>query len=89
MSTNTRPGLVLHLAGTSQPLHVALDASEAENLTETLAELLSSGGIRALTTADGNRFVVNFAHVATAHIELSRSDAHAYGAPDRGAGFQG
>lgn len=87
MSTNSKPGLVLHLAGANQPLHIALDSAEAEVLVESLVDLLSAGQTRSLTTADGNRFTVNFAHVATAHIEQSRSDANAYGAPTRGTGF--
>lgn len=82
-----KPGLVLHIVGTSQPLHVAVSPDEAETLTQRLPELLSSGEPRSLSTADGGRFVVNFAHVAAAHIESTRSDAHAYGSPARSTGF--
>lgn len=85
--TELKPALVLHLVGAGQPLHVALDVTEAESLTERLPDLMSSGAPASLTTADGAVFAVNFAHVATAHVESSRSDAHAYGAPSRGAGF--
>ena len=82
-----KPALVLHLAGAPQPLHVALDAEEASTLTERLPGLMSSGEPVALSTADGTVFVVNFTHVATAHIESTRSDSNAYGAPSRGTGF--
>lgn len=84
-----RPGLVLHLAGVDQPLHIALASSEADALRDVLADLMANGETKSLATADGGSFAVNFAHVATAHIELSRSDAHAYGAPSRGTGFRG
>ena len=82
-----KPALVLHLVGASQPLHVALTSDEAEALESQLAELMTSGQTRALTTADGRSFAVNFSHVATAHVEENRSDAHAYGATSRGTGF--
>ncbi len=82
-----KPGLVLHLVGTTQPLHVALSTDEARSLPQVLPDLLASGEPRSLGTADGGHFTVNFAHVATAHIESTRSDAHAYGAPSRTAGF--
>lgn len=85
MSENTA-GLVLHLAGAPQPLHIALGSGQAESLTQELPNLMSSGAPKALETADGGRFVVNFGHVATAHVE-ARSDANAYGAPSRGTGF--
>lgn len=83
----TKQTLVLHLVGTTQPLHVALSADEAQGLPARLPELLASGEPRLLATADEGRFAVNFAHVATAHIESVRSDAHAYGAPSKGTGF--
>ncbi|MGW5646581.1 hypothetical protein ACWEV3_10155 [Saccharopolyspora sp. NPDC003752] len=82
----TRPGLVLHLAGASQPLHIALEPAEADALRDVLADLMANGSTKSLTTADGGRFAVNFAHVATAHFEGTRSDA--YGAPARGTGFR-
>lgn len=85
--SETKPGLVLHLAGATQPLHVALSADEAKTLPQELPELMSSGAPKSLATADGGRFTVNFGHVATAHIEANRSDAHAYGAPARATGF--
>ena len=84
-----RPGLILHLAGVSQPLHIALDPTEAETLDARLAELMGSGGTTLLATADGGKFAVNFAHVATAHVESSRNDSGAYGAPNRSTGFVG
>jgi hypothetical protein len=82
-----KPALVLHLVGVAQPLHVALDPSESESLTQRLPDLMSSGAPTSLATADGGVFAINFAHVATAHVESARSDAHAYGAPSRGTGF--
>lgn len=86
MSTS-RPALVLHLAGASQPLHIALADSEAQTLAGALGELMASGETKSLSTADGGSFAVNFGHVATAHIEANRSDSHAYGASSRGTGF--
>lgn len=85
----SKPGLILHLVGATQPLHIAIAPDEAETLTQELPALLSSGEPKSLVTADGGRFTVNFGHVATAHIESSRSDANAYGAPSRTAGFGG
>jgi hypothetical protein len=85
--TETKSRLVLHVVGATEPLHVALDRTEAEALEQRLPELLATGEAKAFTTADGGRFTVNFAHVVTAHVEASRSDAHAYGAVTRGAGF--
>jgi hypothetical protein len=81
----TRQGLVLHLAGTPQPVHITLEEREAENLSDRLPELLTNGDVVSLGTADGGQFTVNFTHVATAH--LGRPDPNAYGAPARGAGF--
>lgn len=85
--TEKRPALVLHLVGTAHPVHIALAAAEAESLNDRLAGLLGSGEAKLLATADGGRIAVNFAHVATAHLEDVRSDAHAYGAPARETGF--
>jgi hypothetical protein len=82
-----RPGLVLHLAGAAQPLHIALHRTEAETLEKRLPELMAGGEVASLSTANGGKFAVNFAHVATAHVEERRSDSHAYGAPSRGGGF--
>ena len=48
-----RPALVLHITGTSHPLHVALAPQEAEALRESLTELLGSGVAKAVATADG------------------------------------
>lgn len=78
---------MLHLVGAAQPLHIALDSAEVTKLADGLTELISSGRTRSLATADGGHFTVNFAHVATAHIETTRSDANAYGSPARGTGF--
>lgn len=85
--TDTRPGLVLHIAGVDQPVHIALDPAQAESLGPDLAVMMAAGEARALTTADGGQVTVNFAHVATAHIEAARSDNNAYGAPARSTGF--
>ena len=85
MSENTC-GLVLHLVGAPQPLHVALGGTDTATLTEQLPTLMSSGATKLLDTADGGRFAVNFGHVATAHVE-ARPDANAYGAASRGTGF--
>jgi hypothetical protein len=85
--TEKKPGLVLHLVGAAQPLHIALDQTEADSLRDHLVELMAAGEAKSLVTADGGRFAVNFAHVATAHLEATRSDANAYGAPSRGTGF--
>ena len=85
--TETRQNLVVHLAGAAQPLNIALDRNEAEALVGELADLMGTGASRSLTTADGGRFAINFAHVATAHVESGRGDANAYGAPSRGTGF--
>ncbi len=85
--TETKPGLVLHIAGASHPLHIALEGAEAENLLARLPDLMGVGETKLLTTADGGKFAVNFRHVATAHIEQTRSETNAYGAPTRGTGF--
>ncbi|MBA8827478.1 hypothetical protein FHX42_004874 [Saccharopolyspora lacisalsi] len=87
--SETKPGLVLHLVGAAQPLHIALDREEAESLAPLLPELMSSGEPRTLNTADGGRFTVNFTHVAAAHVDSVRSESMAYGAPARSAGFGG
>ncbi|GAB2740601.1 hypothetical protein GCM10027174_12560 [Salinifilum aidingensis] len=86
MTTNTRPCLVLHLTGGSSPIRIALDGDEADLLADALEDVVTSGQTRSLTMADGNRFLVNFGHVATAHIEASRPDG-AYGAPSGTTGF--
>jgi hypothetical protein len=85
--TETKSRLVLHIVGAAEPLHIALDRAEADALERQLPALLGVGEAKTLATADGGRFTVNFAHVATAHIEASRSDTHAYGAPTRTTGF--
>ncbi|GAA4864345.1 MULTISPECIES: hypothetical protein [Saccharopolyspora] len=88
MTSETRPGLVLHLAGVDQPVTVALAAAEAEALRDVLAELMAAGQTKSLATADGGHFAINFGHVATAHIETTRSESNAYGAPSRQTGFR-
>lgn len=80
--------LVLHLAGVPQPLHIALDPAEAENVRQRLPELMGTGEAATITTADAGVFTVNFRHVATAHIETGRpSEGTAYGAASRSTGF--
>lgn len=86
MTTNTRPCLVLHLASGSSPIRIALDGDEAGLLVDALEEVVMSGQTRSLAMADGNRFLVNFGHVATAHVEMSRLDG-AYGSPSGATGF--
>jgi hypothetical protein len=83
----TRTWLVLHLAGAAQPVQVALDAARAAELQNQLAELMTRGEVVSLETANSDQFVVNFTHVATAHIATGRIEANAYGEPFRGAGF--
>lgn len=78
---------MLHLVGATQPLQIALNEAEAKDLEARLAELMTHGEVTSLDTADGGHFVVNFAHVATAHVATGRIEANAYGAPSRGAGF--
>ncbi len=71
--------LVLHLAGTPDPVLIALTAETAAELGPELVRLLQGGDRFGVTAADGTVVAVNFAHVATAHIDALHPMARAYG----------
>lgn len=83
----TKTRLVLHLAGVTQPVQVSLTQTTATELQKRLTELMAQGEVLSLDTADGGQFMVNFTHVATAHITAGRIEANSYGEPSRAAGF--
>ncbi len=92
-STQSKSGqhknvLVLHLPGMNQPLYIALDEASAETIQPVLPELMAVGDTRLLHTSDGGQFVVNFRHVATAHLSTLPSNGHVYGSISRPAGFR-
>ncbi|WP_073479881.1 hypothetical protein [Streptoalloteichus hindustanus] len=71
--------LVLHLVGGGEPVWVALDEDTAADLGQRLHQLVKTGQTWNIPAADGTTLVVNFAHVATAHVAPLNGDSRMYG----------
>jgi hypothetical protein len=71
--------LVLHVSTGGEPLVFALSEQGANDLDDKLTELLTEGRVYAPALADGSTVAVNFAHVATAHLDELPPLARVYG----------
>jgi hypothetical protein len=77
--TEARQALVLHLVGGGEPVWIAVSGQRAGELSGQLSDLLTTGGIRVIETADERQAVVNFDHVAFAMITTPPPLASSYG----------
>ena len=82
------PALVLHLTGHPEPLSFALSAAGAKSLSSRMNKLMSSGAVDVVELADTTTVSVNFAHVATAHIEELPPRTKVYGHKGAEAGLR-
>jgi hypothetical protein len=71
--------LVLHFASGGEPVVFALAATSADELATRLTDLLAAGQVSGVELADGSTVAVNFAHVATAHLDELPPLARVYG----------
>lgn len=77
--SDKKRALVLHLPSGGEPLVFALSEEGATVLEAQLPQLLSEGVVQTPALADGTTVAVNFAHVATAHIDELPRRARVYG----------
>ena len=71
--------LVLHLVGGGEPVIIAVGPQTVEELTPRLAQLLKAGTTQTVTADNGAQIAVNYAHVATAHIQPWEVTSRLYG----------
>lgn len=64
--------LVIHPAGSREPLVIPVQESIAMEINPRLAALMRSGETEEFTAADGRKIVVNFAHIAAAQLEPTK-----------------
>ncbi|MCP2258108.1 hypothetical protein LX15_001795 [Streptoalloteichus tenebrarius] len=74
-----KQALVLHLVGGGEPVWIALAEDRAADLDQRLHQLVKTGQTWDVAGADGTTLVVNFAHVATAHIAPLNGTSRMYG----------
>jgi hypothetical protein len=74
-----RRALVVHLANGGEPLLIAVPNDSATALAEQLPDMLRRGDVETVTTANGTVIAVNFAHVATAHVDMAPGLGQMYG----------
>jgi len=80
--------LVLHVAGSGEPLVFALSERAAKSMATRLGPLMNSGGVDSPELADGRTVSVNFSHVVTAHLDDLPPLGRVYGSiTHRGHGF--
>ncbi|TVT35671.1 hypothetical protein ORV05_31745 [Amycolatopsis cynarae] len=65
----TKPALVLHLISGGDPLVFTVPPEDSAELERNLHLLVEHGSVETIRTKDGEKMVVNFAHVAVAYIE--------------------
>jgi hypothetical protein len=86
--SETKRALVLHVAGSGDPLVFALSDRGAKTLASRLPTLMNSGGVDTPELADGSTVAVNFAHVVSAHLDELPPLGRVYGSvTHRGHGF--
>ncbi|HEY4018755.1 MAG TPA: hypothetical protein VGM75_08720 [Pseudonocardiaceae bacterium] len=83
--SNTKQALVLHLAGASQPLLIAIAVESTQELAGRLPELLRRAEVETVEAANGMRVAVNFAAVQVAHVDAVSGIGQLYGSPPRDA----
>jgi hypothetical protein len=77
--SEAKQALVLHLVGGGEPVIIAVGPQTAEELTPRLEQLLKAGATQAVTADNGALIAVNYAHVATAHIQPWDVTSRLYG----------
>ncbi len=82
--SEAKQALVLHLAGGSQPLLIAVGTDTAEKLAGRLPELIRQARVEAIEAANGSKITVNFAAVQAAHVDVVPGNSQLYGSPPRG-----
>jgi hypothetical protein len=86
--SESKRALVLHVAGSGEPLVFALSDRGAKSLAGRLGTLMNSGGVDSPELADGSTVTVNFGHVVTAHLDELPPLGRVYGSvTHRGHGF--
>ncbi|WP_018683428.1 hypothetical protein [Actinokineospora enzanensis] len=78
-----RHALILHLATGGEPVVFTLSDRGAKSLGSRLSVLMGSGGVDTIELADGNHAAVNFAHVASAHLDVLPAHVRVYGSPEK------
>lgn len=76
---DSKRALVLHVSTGGEPLVFALSEQGASDLDTKLTDLLTEGKVYAPALADGSTVAVNFAHVATAHLDELPPLSRVYG----------
>jgi len=76
---DSKRALVLHVSTGGEPLVFALSDQGASDLDTKLTDLLTEGKVYAPALADGSTVAVNFAHVATAHLDELPPLSRVYG----------
>jgi hypothetical protein len=71
--------LVLHLVGGGEPVIIAVGTQTAQELTPRLEQWLKGGVTQTITADNGARITINYAHVATAHVQPWDVTARLYG----------
>lgn len=67
--SDVKRALVLHVAGSGEPLVFALSDKGAKSLASRLGPLMNSGGVDNPELADGSVVSINFGHVVSAHLD--------------------
>ena len=83
--SESKRALVLHVAGSGEPLVFALSDRAAKGIAGRLGTLLNSGAVDAPELADGTTVAVNFTHVVTAHLDDLPPLGRVYGSVQRRA----
>jgi hypothetical protein len=81
--SNTKQAVVLHLAGASQPLLIAIAAESAQELAGRLPELMRKAEVATIEAANGMLAAVNFATVQVAFVDAVSGIGQLYGSPPR------
>ncbi|MBP2475381.1 hypothetical protein JOF53_004253 [Crossiella equi] len=74
-----KKALILHFAGVGDPVRIAISDEVADELGPRLRRHVETASTQAVPTEDGGELVVNFAHVATAHIGPVNAPGGLYG----------
>jgi hypothetical protein len=87
--SDAKRALVLHVAGSGEPLVFALSDRGAKSLASRLGALMNSGGVDSPELADGSTVAINFGHVVSAHLDELPPLGRVYGSvTHRGHGFR-
>lgn len=81
--SESKHALALHVVGGNEPILVAISDNAADDLVTTLARRLQAGDVETIEAANGASFVVNFAHVVAAHVDVAPPLGQLYGSVKR------